>query len=93
MGQSSAELLADDAREPLADRLGLVRARRLGHDPDQGLGPRRSQKNPAPPLERLGLAPKHMDALLGKRVARKVARGTPMSWDLVERDEQREANG
>jgi len=40
----------------------------------------------------LGLAPKHMDALLGRRVARKVARGTPMSWDLVDGDERREQN-
>ena len=32
----------------------------------------------------LGLAPKHIDALLGRRVARAVPRGTPMSWDLLE---------
>lgn len=32
----------------------------------------------------LGLAPKHMDSLLGKRVGRAVARGTPMSWELLE---------
>ena len=31
----------------------------------------------------LGLAPKHIDALLGRRVARDVARGTPASWDLL----------
>lgn len=31
----------------------------------------------------LGLAPKHIDTLLGRRVARRVARGTPMSWDLL----------
>ncbi|HWP94749.1 MAG TPA: pseudaminic acid synthase [Gammaproteobacteria bacterium] len=31
----------------------------------------------------LGLPPKHLDALLGKRVNRDVARGTPMSWDLI----------
>jgi pseudaminic acid synthase len=30
-----------------------------------------------------GLAPKHRAALLGKRVTRAVARGTPMSWELV----------
>ena len=35
----------------------------------------------------LGLAPKHFDVLLGKRVARKVARGTPMSWDLLDAGE------
>ena len=31
----------------------------------------------------LGLPPKHRAALLGKRVNRAVARGTPMSWELV----------
>lgn len=30
-----------------------------------------------------GLAPKHFDDLLGRRVSRDVARGTPMSWDLL----------
>ena len=30
-----------------------------------------------------GLAPRHFDALIGKRVARDVARGTPASWDLL----------
>jgi N-acetylneuraminate synthase len=31
-----------------------------------------------------GLAPKHYDALLGRRVRRDVKRGTPMSWGLLE---------
>lgn len=31
----------------------------------------------------LGLAPKFIDALLGKRVNRAVKRGTPASWDLI----------
>jgi N-acetylneuraminate synthase len=31
----------------------------------------------------LGLPPKFIDVLLGKRVSRDVARGTPMSWDLL----------
>lgn len=31
----------------------------------------------------LGLPPKHIDQLTGKRVARDVARGTPASWDLL----------
>lgn len=30
-----------------------------------------------------GLAPRHLDALIGKRVARDVPRGTPASWDLL----------
>lgn len=32
----------------------------------------------------LGLPPKHFDALLGRRVGRDVAKGTPMSWDLLD---------
>jgi N-acetylneuraminate synthase len=31
----------------------------------------------------LGLPPKFIEILLGKRVARDVSRGTPMSWDLL----------
>jgi pseudaminic acid synthase len=31
----------------------------------------------------LGLPPKHLDTLLGKRVGRAVRRGTPASWDLL----------
>ena len=31
----------------------------------------------------LGLAPKHLPTLLGKRVNRAVKRGTPASWDLI----------
>ena len=30
-----------------------------------------------------GLPPKYIDVLLGKRVNRAIARGTPMSWDLI----------
>lgn len=30
-----------------------------------------------------GLAPRHLDALLGRRVVGDYARGTPMSWDMV----------
>lgn len=31
-----------------------------------------------------GLAPKHLDSLIGKRARKAIARGTPMAWDLVE---------
>lgn len=30
-----------------------------------------------------GLPPKHLEELMGRRVTRRVARGTPMSWDLL----------
>lgn len=32
----------------------------------------------------MGLAPRHYEALLGRRVGRDVARGTPMTWDLLD---------
>ena len=32
----------------------------------------------------LGLAPRHYEALLGRRVGQDVPRGTPMSWDLLD---------
>lgn len=31
-----------------------------------------------------GLAPKHYDEVLGKRIIRDAAKGTPLAWDLVE---------
>jgi N-acetylneuraminate synthase len=31
----------------------------------------------------LGLLPKYLDVLLGKRLAKSVKRGTPASWDLL----------
>jgi N-acetylneuraminate synthase len=31
----------------------------------------------------LGLAPKHLDLVLGRHASRDVPRGTPLSWDLV----------
>lgn len=31
----------------------------------------------------LGLPPKYLSMLMGKRVARAVKKGTPMSWDLL----------
>ena len=30
-----------------------------------------------------GLAPKHLKSVLGKRAAKAIARGTPLSWDLI----------
>ena len=30
-----------------------------------------------------GLPPKHFDALIGRKVARRIAKGTPVSWDLL----------
>jgi N-acetylneuraminate synthase len=30
-----------------------------------------------------GLSPKHYDGLIGRRVRARVAKGTPVSWDLL----------
>ncbi|MEX2649850.1 MAG: pseudaminic acid synthase [Alphaproteobacteria bacterium] len=30
-----------------------------------------------------GLAPKHLDAVLGRRATRDLARGTPLAWDMI----------
>ncbi|MGP9820452.1 pseudaminic acid synthase [Salinarimonas sp. NSM] len=35
----------------------------------------------------LGLAPKHLETVLGMRVSRDVARGTPLSWSLLRGDD------
>ncbi|MBT8167149.1 pseudaminic acid synthase [Falsiruegeria litorea] len=35
----------------------------------------------------LGLAPRHYDVLIGRQVGRDVARGTPMSWDLLDQEQ------
>jgi N-acetylneuraminate synthase len=32
----------------------------------------------------LGLAPKHWDAVMGRRVRCDVSRGTPLDWDLLD---------
>ncbi len=31
-----------------------------------------------------GLAPKHLSEVLGRRAARDIARGTPLSWSVIE---------
>jgi pseudaminic acid synthase len=33
-----------------------------------------------------GLAPKHLDSVLGKRASREIKRGTPVTWELLESD-------
>ena len=32
----------------------------------------------------LGLPPKHLDAVLGRKASRDVRRGTPLAWDLLD---------
>jgi len=34
----------------------------------------------------LGLSPKHLELCMGKKVARDVKKGTPLSWELLFND-------
>ena len=34
-----------------------------------------------------GLAPKHLDVVLGRRAWREITRGTPLGWDLIDKDD------
>lgn len=50
---------------------------------DMKAGDRLSPENLRSIRPGFGLAPKHYDTLLGKRVNQDIPRGTPMSWDLI----------
>lgn len=50
---------------------------------DMAAGERFSEDNVRSLRPATGLAPKHLDEILGRRAARDVPRGTPLSWDLV----------
>ena len=76
-----------------AERTSLQFRRSLYVVEDLEPGDTLTQRNLRAIRPGLGLAPKHMDALLGKRVTRKVERGTPMTWDLVDDNARRETNG
>ena len=39
----------------------------------------------------LGLPPKHFDEVIGRRIARAVTRGTPLTWELLGSDDQEPA--
>jgi N-acetylneuraminate synthase len=66
-----------------AERASLVFRRSLYITEDLRPGDLLSPHNLRAIRPGLGLAPKHLDVLLGKRVTRAVKRGTPASWDLL----------
>jgi pseudaminic acid synthase len=35
-----------------------------------------------------GLAPRHLDEVIGRRTTRSIARGTPLGWNMIESDEE-----
>lgn len=51
---------------------------------DMEEGERLDRKNLRIVRPGFGLPPKHFDAVLGKRISRNVAAGTPLSWDLLD---------
>ena len=69
---------------PVDNEKGYLRGRRsLYICEDMRAGDVFTPKNLRSIRPGLGLAPKHYDLILGRRVARDVARGTPVSWDVV----------
>lgn len=66
-----------------ADRRSLQFRRSLYVVEDLRAGDRLTARNLRAIRPGLGLPPKHLDQLLGRRVSRDVARGTAASWDLV----------
>lgn len=66
-----------------AERKSLVFRRSLYVVEDVSAGDVLTTENLRAIRPGLGLPPKHIDAVLGRRVSRDVARGTPMSWDLL----------
>jgi N-acetylneuraminate synthase len=69
------------------ERGSLVFRRSLYVTEDLQCGERLTRKNLRAIRPGHGLPPKFLDVLLNKRVGRKVAKGTPMSWDLLSEEE------
>ena len=65
------------------ERDSLVFRRSLYVVRDMRAGERYTQENLRAIRPGLGLAPKHLDSVLGRKASRDVSRGTPLAWDLV----------
>ncbi len=65
------------------ERKSVVFRRSLYVAEDMKAGDVLTEKNLRAIRPGLGLPPKYLDVLIGKRVGRTIARGTPMSWDLL----------
>lgn len=66
-----------------AEKASLVFRRSLYVCEDMQAGEAFTPKNLRAIRPGLGLAPKFIDRLLGKRVTRAIKRGTPVNWDLI----------
>jgi N-acetylneuraminate synthase len=67
-----------------AERGSIVFRRSLYFVSDVGAGDVITAENVRAIRPGGGLAPKHLDAIVGKRVRCTVSRGTPVRWDLLE---------
>ncbi|MFQ6558276.1 pseudaminic acid synthase [Pseudomonas sp. Lb2C1-1] len=67
-----------------AERKSLVYRRSLYVTKDMNPGETFTTQNVRAIRPGLGLAPKHADALMGRRAREAIKRGTPMAWSLVE---------
>jgi N-acetylneuraminate synthase len=67
----------------LAERKSLRYRRSLYVVADVAAGERLTMANVRAIRPGLGLPPKHLATVLGMTITRKVARGTPLSWDLL----------
>lgn len=65
------------------ERKSLAFRRSLYVVEDMQAGDRLTEKNLRAIRPGLGLSPKYLPALLGRRVARPVKKGTPMSWEVL----------
>lgn len=67
-----------------AERKSLVFRRSLYVVQDMAPGERFTPANVRAIRPGLGLAPRHVDAVLGHRARQAIARGTPLAWPLVD---------
>ena len=66
-----------------AEKKSLVYRRSLYVTQDLEVGERLTRDNLRAIRPGLGLSPKYLETLLGKRVNQAVRKGTPVSWDLL----------
>lgn len=72
---------------PTLSELGMVRYRRsLYITENLKKGDRLTQKNVRCIRPGGGLAPKHLEKVLGQSIDRDVCKGTPLTWDLLKRE-------
>jgi len=81
------ELALGEAKFELNDKIKKSRtfARSLFVVKDVSAGERFTEDNIRSIRPSYGLPPKHLNEILGKKALKNIERGTPLSWDLIER--------